>query len=193
MQHLKDGDPLKVVIVTDGAFGRGEGAVSYALKRRQETLDASKILGYEDLLFWGLPDRGVIFDDELVRRVGFEVDAPSWWEIHPDHSALSHAVTQAVKERVNRLKLVLYEVGVPLHANVLLDITDILETKRLAIGSLKVSLKCSPMTDISWRSMSLGPTLCHLAFSQRRPIGSSLRVRSAIAWRFRVCRRRCKG
>jgi len=141
---LKDGDPLKVVIVTDGAFGRGEGAVSYALKRRQETLDASKILGYEDLLFWGLPDRGVIFDDELVRRVGFEVDALSWWEIHPDHSALSHAVTQAVKERVNRLKLVLYEVGVPLHANVLLDITDILETKRLAIGSLKVSIEMQP-------------------------------------------------
>jgi len=152
MQHLKDGDPLKVVIVTDGAFGQGEGAKDYALKRRQEALDAAKVLGYEDPMFWDLPDRGVIFDDKLVRRVGFEIDAmeaewvyaPSWWEIHPDHSALSRAVTQAVKERGQGLKLVLYEVGVPLHANVLLDITDILETKRRAIGSFKSQLEVQP-------------------------------------------------
>ena len=152
MQHLKDGDPLKVVIVTDGAFGRGDDVEDYALTRRQETLDAAKVLGYEDLLFWDLPDRGVICDDELVRRVGLEIDAmgaewvyaPSWWEIHPDHSALSRAVTQAVKERGNRLKLVLYEVGVPLHANVLLDITEIFEAKRQAIGSFKSQLEMQP-------------------------------------------------
>lgn len=141
LQHIEDDDPVRVVVVTDGGFGGQKDANSYIERRQLESVAAAKLLGYGDIGFWGLPDRGLKADPSLIKRVVDEIDkmaadfvyAPSWWEVHPDHSALSQAVTFAVSECSSPLTLVLYEVGVPLQPNLLLDITRFIDLKKNAI------------------------------------------------------------
>ena len=149
IQHIEDGDPVRVVVLTDGGFSLGEDQTSYIERRKQESLAAATYLGYEDVQFWGMPDRGLIANSELIERVGDEMDrmeaewvyAPSWWEIHPDHTATSEAVTQAASKRPGLLKLVLYEVGVPLQPNLLIDITNVVERKKKAISMFQSQLE----------------------------------------------------
>ncbi|NBS17115.1 MAG: PIG-L family deacetylase [Gammaproteobacteria bacterium] len=148
LQHLADGDAVQVVVVTDGAYGDRPDALAYRGVRERESRAAADILGYNQLVFWGLPDRGLIVHDGLVERIrseiiGFDADwvyAPSWWEVHPDHAALSAAVTSAVRALSPRATLVLYEVGVPLQANCLLDLTDRLDLKKAAIAAFQSQL-----------------------------------------------------
>lgn len=146
-QHVRDGDPLKVVIVSDGGFGRGGDQGAYVQQRQRESLKAARILGYEAPEFWGLPDRGLSDHPSLSESVDAALEAydpdwvyaPSWWEIHPDHRALSAAVTSALRRRATA-SLVLYEVGVPLHPNRLLDLTPDLDLKRSALSAFESQL-----------------------------------------------------
>jgi LmbE family N-acetylglucosaminyl deacetylase len=142
LRHVEDGDAVRVIIVTDGAFGAGNHPHAVMATRQSESRTAARILGYGEPLFWGYPDRGLVNDDALVKRIRAElasfrpvwVYAPSWWEIHPDHTALSLAVTAAVRLDAGAARLVLYEIGMPLHPNCLLDITKFLECKRAAMA-----------------------------------------------------------
>lgn len=148
LQHLADGDEVQVVVVTDGAYGDRPDAMAYRWVRERECRAAADILGYNHLVFWGLPDRGLIVNDGLVERIRSEiikfdadwVYAPSWWEVHPDHAALSAAVTLAIRPLSPRATLVLYEVGVPLQANCLLDMTCRLDLKKAAIAAFQSQL-----------------------------------------------------
>jgi LmbE family N-acetylglucosaminyl deacetylase len=141
-RHVEDGDAVRVIIVTDGAYGADGDDGAYAQTRRAESRAAAHVLGCGEPEFWGLPDRGLVNDQALVQRIrsaiaGYAADlvyAPSWWEIHPDHTALSLAVTAAVKQSSATVKVVLYEVGMPLHPNLLLDITGCLERKQAAMA-----------------------------------------------------------
>ena len=142
LQHMADGDAVNVIVVTDGAFGVGEDGGSYAETRKAESRAAGELLGYGQPRFWDYPDRGLVFDEGLVQRVKSAIAssgsrwiyAPSWWEIHPDHTVLSRAVTKAVQHYRGEVQLVLYEVAVPLHANLLLDITLVQDQKRDAMA-----------------------------------------------------------
>jgi LmbE family N-acetylglucosaminyl deacetylase len=142
LQHAADGDEVRVIIATDGAFGGGEDPRHYASTRQAESREAGKILGYGTPIFWGLPDRGLLVDSDLVARIETIlaeyrpalVYAPSWWEIHPDHTALSLAVTETLARVSLEAQLILYEVGVPLHPNLLLDISAHLSTKQAAMA-----------------------------------------------------------
>lgn len=139
--HVADGDPVRVIIVTDGAFGAGEDGSHYAKTRQDESYAAAMTLGYGEPIFWGFPDRGLVYGEALVQKIRQAITeflpalvyAPSWWEIHPDHVALSLAVTEAIRCGTQQAELVLYEVGVPLHANLLLDITASLALKQAAM------------------------------------------------------------
>ncbi len=142
MRHIAARDPVRVVIATDGAFGATDDAGQYARSRQQESRCAAAVLGYRDPLFWGLPDRGLEYGEHLIRRIQTAIDdwtadllyAPSWWEIHPDHLTLALAAAEAVRRCRRPLRLLMYEVGVPLHPNRLLDITDLRARKQAAIA-----------------------------------------------------------
>lgn len=142
LRHVADGDEVQVIIATDGAFGGGQDGEHYASIRQAESCAAGEILGYGSPIFWGLSDRGLLGDAALVARIESTlaeyrpalVYAPSWWEIHPDHTALSIAVTEALSRVTHEVQLVLYEVGVPLHPNLLLDISASLATKQAAMS-----------------------------------------------------------
>ncbi len=141
MRHLEAGDTAKVIIVTDGAFGSPECHSDYQQTRRNETHAAAQILGYGEPVFWDLPDRGLVYEEALIERIRHAIElcpanlvyAPSWWEIHPDHSTLSLSVAEAIRRCTRQVSLLMYEVGAPLQPNRLLDITDVNDRKQAAI------------------------------------------------------------
>lgn len=133
--HVRAGTPVDVVILTDGAvFGAPN-------TRFEECISAASLLGYGEPEFWMIPDRGLAVSDMLVERVLKRINAtgvdlvyaPSPWEVHPDHRAASELAIEAVRRADARLRLAFYEVGVPLHPNLLLDITGLVEVKRAAM------------------------------------------------------------
>lgn len=142
IRHVQAGDPVKVIIVTDGAYGASGRAGDYALTRQQESVAAANVLGYGAPCFWALPDRSLEYGEFLIQRILRCIEdvqpdivyAPSWWEIHPDHLALAMATVEAVRRSARPLYLAMYEVGVPLHPNTLLDVTEIVERKQAAVG-----------------------------------------------------------
>ena len=148
MRHVADGDPVSVVILTDGAFGAGDRREDVTRVREEESLRAARVMGYGVPEFWRLPDRGLERYEPLADDLSRSIDrlapdwvyAPSWWEIHPDHFALARAVASVLRRSLLATHLVLYEVGVPLHANRLLDITDLLERKQSAIACFESQL-----------------------------------------------------
>ncbi|TCT22805.1 PIG-L deacetylase family protein [Thiobaca trueperi] len=141
MRHVAAGDPIRVIIVTDGALGLPPGTPDAALTRQRESLCAAAVLGYGEPVFWGLPDRGLEYGEALIQRILGEMEdagadlvyAPSWWEIHPDHLTLALATAEAVRRCPRPVQMVMYEVGAPLHPSHLLNIGDLCERKQAAM------------------------------------------------------------
>jgi LmbE family N-acetylglucosaminyl deacetylase len=148
MRHVADGDPVHVVIVTDGGWQAEANANSeYTHLRRSESLCAAKILGYGTPEFWCLEDRNLNYSESLVQRIGKTIQelganmiyAPSIYEMHPDHRALALAAVSAARD--SGVTLVMYEVGVPLPPNLLLDITDLQARKSEAMSCFHSQLE----------------------------------------------------
>ena len=143
MSHVDAGDPVHVIILTDG--GRQEGAGDdpqlYMEQRKRESTDAAGILGYGSPIFWGLPDRGLKYGERLIQGIFSAIKefdarliyAPSLLEMHPDHRVLGMVAAEAVRRCGNGVRLAMYEVGVPLSPNLLLDITNFVVRKQTAM------------------------------------------------------------
>ncbi|MDH3689953.1 MAG: glycosyltransferase [Gammaproteobacteria bacterium] len=145
MRHVEAGDPVHVIIVSDGGFQgvmNGVDETGYVQRRQEESINAGRILGYGTPLFWGLADRDIEYSEKLVRQILSAIDstgatvvyAPSIFEIHPDHRALGMTAIEAVRRSDKAQQIAMYEVGVPLRPNVLLDITDLIERKQAAMA-----------------------------------------------------------
>lgn len=142
LSHIAAGIPVHVVIVSDGAFGtEGDKRAEIVSKREDESQKAAAILGYGEPEFWRLPDRGIVYGETLIQRIMEIIQlstadliyAPSLLEMHPDHRALAMCVIEAVRRTPTKPQLALYEIGVPLHPNLLLDISDIAQLKMAAM------------------------------------------------------------
>ncbi len=153
LRHVEAGVPVRVIIVTDGGGGvESSERAGYVRRRQEESLEAGKILGYGSPAFWGFPDRGVSPDEALIRKFVHAIEscladlvyAPSLHEVHPDHWAVGMAAVEAVRRCGHGVKLAMYEVGVPLRPNVLLDIGDVLERKLAAMACFKSQLAQQP-------------------------------------------------
>jgi LmbE family N-acetylglucosaminyl deacetylase len=167
----EQGVSVHVVVVSDG------GAGGHAATREQECRAAAEVLGYlagapGSLRFWALPDRGVVPDDALVQRVralcletGADwLLAPSPFEVHPDHLAVCQAATQAVAGTAARL--VYYEVGQALMANLLVDVTPVMARKHAAMRAFVSQLAQQDYGEHiaalnRYRSYTLGPDVTH--------------------------------
>jgi LmbE family N-acetylglucosaminyl deacetylase len=144
MQHVAQGHSVSVIILTDGsaatAHPDSKSLLNYIKKRQQESRQAAKILGYGEPEFWGLTDRTLTCNDTLIKRLLDSIKekqitrvyAPSVTEIHPDHYALAMSAVEAV--RGESVSLAMYEIGVPLHPNMLLDITPVFKRKQEAMA-----------------------------------------------------------
>jgi glycosyltransferase involved in cell wall biosynthesis/LmbE family N-acetylglucosaminyl deacetylase len=152
MSHVAAGVPVRVVIVSDGAF-HAEDMEGQALLeiREAESRKAAVILGYGEPEFWRLPDHGIEYGEALIERLiqtmeahqdGLLVYTPSLREMHPDHRQLAMATVEAMRRLGGNSCLAMYEVGIPLQQpNVLLDISDLLDRKRAAITCFVSQLK----------------------------------------------------
>lgn len=152
IRHVEALDTIRVIIVSDGEGGGTdeEQRQGYSELRRQESRKAAYALEYGQPEFWGLPDRGIAYGEFLVQRIeqaitegGFDlVYAPSVYEMHPDHRALGMSTIEAVRRSPEQPTLALYEVGIPMiRPSVLLDISDIMDQKQLAMASFTSQLK----------------------------------------------------
>ena len=144
MRHVAAGDPVTVIVLTDGAGFQGDDLErqNYVAQRRQESRAAAAILGYGEPQFWEYRDRELVYGEPLVQRLRDAVlaaearwlYAPSPYELHPDHRNLALAALEVARRLGSDLTLALYEIGAPLPPNRLLDISDVWERKRQAIA-----------------------------------------------------------
>jgi len=141
--HRAHGDPVKVLVLTDGALAEGPdaGGPDYIALREQEARAALAILGIEEVEFWRLADRALAADATTVARLVAALEAyrptllyvPSPLEPHPDHAAAAQLVWSAIRQTTIPVSLCLYEVGLPIRPNTLLDITPVLSQKERAL------------------------------------------------------------
>lgn len=150
MRHVMQGDPVKVIIVTDGSHGvKGADKAAYVLQRQDESRAAAAVMGCPIPDFWGLPDRGIEYGEKWVIQVidaisrhrAEVVYAPSIFEMHPDHRALAMIAIEAVRRIGDPVQLAMYEIGVPLRPNRLLDITYLRNRKREAMACFSSQLQ----------------------------------------------------
>ncbi len=142
MRHVEQGIPVQVLVLTDGTYGVSEKEIAeYSLHRQNESIAAAHILGYGIPTFWHYQDRQIKYGEKLIqeilaaiRETGADlVYAPSVFEMHPDHRIVGMSVLEAIRRIGVTIRVALYEIGIPLRPNQLLDISDLAARKTAAM------------------------------------------------------------
>jgi LmbE family N-acetylglucosaminyl deacetylase len=144
--HADGNDPIKVIFLTNGGSGDMSGRFekkAYIALRQNESRNACACLGIIDIEFWPYEDRALWTLSEVPGRIlgvlaDYQPDlvyAPSPLEFHPDHRATSAFLCSAVQLYNTSCEVAFCEIGQPLRANLLVDITPVLNRK---IAALKV-------------------------------------------------------
>lgn len=145
--HRHAGDPVRVVVTTDGTSGdpdRRFDPQAYATLRRAETRAGLAEVSVDDATFWGFPDSCELSEADLERgaqlaAVELATYAPDlvylpWQhEGHPDHHALFVVVTRALDRTAFAGLALGYEVWNAMVPDVVVDITPVVEQKRRAM------------------------------------------------------------
>ena len=144
--YRRNGASIHVYVLSDGAgYAEAEDRAEIYLTRQAETNAALASLGIGPAAFEGLADRSLAAQTVLSSLIAekvrqHQVDvilAPSMWEIHPDHLATFRAAWSAATELLRDGEpvptLLLYEVGAPQFANLLVDITEVWAEKQSAM------------------------------------------------------------
>lgn len=150
--HRRQGDRVKVVIVTDGAAGDGleyYAGQDYPALRREEGRRAGAILGVSDLEHWDYSDGKLAPTPKLVDRIATLLTTeqpdtlyrPSINEIHPDHWALGVAVEAVLRQYILPIRDWCYEIWATVHPSHILDITPVWDLKCRAITQYKSQLR----------------------------------------------------
>jgi N-acetylglucosamine malate deacetylase 1 len=149
-KHTKNGYSVAFCHLTDAELS-SNGTVEL---RKQEAKKAEEILGVEQSIYLGFPDRGLTGSKEqllkmtqVIRKLRPRVVlAPYWKDRHPDHVQCSKMVKEAVfdaairkketpgGEKAHRVEQVYYyfinHMG---EADVIVDVSDVYELKKKAL------------------------------------------------------------
>lgn len=136
----ESGADVRVLVISDGA----EQGVDIASgnQRQEESRAAADLLGYPEPTFLGFADGQLIENSVLQEKISeWLVDikpdlvlAPSIWEMHRDHRAVAYAALNSMAALSPETLLAMYEVGVPLLPNRLVDITPTMDVKAEAMA-----------------------------------------------------------
>lgn len=146
------GAATTVVFITNGEKLYGEPSPALAEQRKEEAMQASKLLGCNGPLFLGFPDgEADSHIDELADRLTailFQkkpdiVFAPSPLDHHHDHIATSKAALKLLSSS-SAFKLAFYEVYSTVRFSHLVDITEVIEVKKQVIKNYGTSLNGKP-------------------------------------------------
>ena len=177
-RHAAAGDPVRVVILTDGSRGDFSGryqTADYIQLRQREVLQATEILGIGDLHFWPFKDRQLATETPKVQAMLLElfeiyqpqrIYVPSLLEFHPDHRAAAHLLITLLDHISDNPEIAFYEINQPLCVNTLVDITPVLKTKKAAIEVYKSQLAEQDYDDYvlalnRFRAQTLPPPVSH--------------------------------
>lgn len=167
---LEMGRYVRVIFLTSGDKGDPENKLSkriiidnskahiteYAIMREKEAEKALGFLGIKEYEFLRYPDREIekykdkIYCEIFERIKRFKIDtiySPSPVELNPDHRTTARICLNIMNNaNINshefiRLKILFYEVTVPLRPNVLVEITKVMDIKESAIKNYKSQLK----------------------------------------------------
>jgi LmbE family N-acetylglucosaminyl deacetylase len=145
--HRAQGDPVRVVVATDGVGGdpdRRFAAADYAAMRRAESRAGLVHLGVDDVQFWGFPDGHVLSEVDLEHGTALALAALAAfrpdvvylpWEHdgHTDHHALHVVVTRALDRAAFAGLALGYEVWNAMVPDVIVDTTAVFAQKRAAM------------------------------------------------------------
>ena len=162
----EQGIETHVIFMTDGAEGGDGDKQALIAKRKEEARQASQKLGVTTIAFLEEPDRGLRLDERLLERVLQEIDArkpaalffPSVLEFHPDHRVTAQLAWKAYQQRPQLDALAYsYEMSTHAPANMMIDITDVAETKYSLIDIYASQLTQSKYLALV-KSMDVGRT-----------------------------------
>jgi LmbE family N-acetylglucosaminyl deacetylase len=150
--HRDQGDPVRVVFVTDGLAGDALGYYAgqdYLELRREEARRAAAILGLEELAFWDYPDGRLSEALDLAERLealfeSYRPDImyrPSTLEVHPDHWALGIGVEKALCGYRPAIRDFCYEIWATVQPSHVIDISAVWNRKRKAIEQYESQLR----------------------------------------------------
>ena len=145
--YRQTGADIHVYVLSDGAgYAEAKDRAGIFCTRQAETNAALASLGISPATFEGLADRSLSTQADLSNLIAIQVQqhqvdvilAPSMWEIHPDHQATFRAAWSAASELQRKgapvPTLLLYEVGAPQWADLLVDITAVWSEKQRAMA-----------------------------------------------------------
>lgn len=147
LRHHAAGAPVTVVILTDGRWGGYNPDGGLVQRRKDESVQAAKILGIPPPIFLDVPDGelghtpGVVekLIDLFREKSPRYVYLPALTDGHPDHwsaNCLLHAALGKLgKNILEKLVIRGYEVWTPALANCCVDITAMADWKRQAIDA----------------------------------------------------------
>ncbi len=171
IRHVQQGDPVKVVIVTKGDLPvtASQKVENYVEIRRQESIEAARILGYGKPVFLNYPDGKLKQENRLDTDLLEIIEdftpriiyLPSDTELHPDHIALYKAAVKALKRYQPEVDLFLYEISEALQPNFHHDISDLQSTLDRAIQCFPSQLEAQDYFKYiralhTYRSLPLG-------------------------------------
>lgn len=141
---------MRVVLATDGLAGDPDGrhgdGRQFGQQRRAESRAGCKVLGIDDVEFWGFPDGHVVTEVDIAavaERAGHEVRAcspdiiyvPWHGEWHGDHRALHRGVLIGLRDCGYAGAVIGYEVWSPFPVpDLVIDVTRVSERKRDALA-----------------------------------------------------------
>lgn len=148
IKYLSDGgSSIKVIYFTDGSKSNSSANFSEGLieKREKEAREAGKILGVGEQKFLRLPHQKMRSSFELSALIRKELEfekpdlllAPSIEEPHPDHLAVSEALSESMSNYYESLNIWLYETFGSGRLNRLFDISGQVEAKQEALRAHK--------------------------------------------------------
>jgi LmbE family N-acetylglucosaminyl deacetylase len=143
-------------VLTDGALGGTES--NLVEQRQREAREAAKSLGMQGVQFHHQPDRQLRPDaalsqrllDEIRRLMPSAVFFPGACELHPDHRACALLAWQVLQRMsVDAPAAVSYEISAQSPVNCLVDITDAMEHKLLALQAYRSQLSQNNYVEIA--------------------------------------------
>lgn len=124
---------------------------SLIAKRREEAEKSAKILGINDLVFWGYPDGKLASGSSVIRALQdlfgrLKPDIiflPSFLDNHGDHRVVNEIFINALGKmpEIKKLPIWAYEIWTPIFINRLVDISLYIKTKEEAILSHDSQIK----------------------------------------------------
>jgi len=119
--------------------------------RKKESEEAAKILGINELIFWGYPDGKLASGTSVIRAlqdlIGRKnpdiIFLPSFLDNHGDHRVVNEIFINACQnlEEIKNTEIWAYEIWTPIYVNRLVDISLYIKTKQEAMKTHKSQLE----------------------------------------------------